>query len=326
MRRRAVLGGLAAIAASSLAARAQHARSIPTVGYLFSFARGGGEHLWQACRLGLREAGYVEGVTIKVEPRWAEGDHGRLPELVRDLVDLRVDVIVAAATPASLAAKSGAGRTPIVIVAVADPVRIGLAASYSRPEGRVTGLSLLTPEVSAKRLQLLSTLLVDASRIATLGNPANPSHRVFFEETLAAAREAGIALVEHEAHDARRIEQAVRAAARAGVSAMLVFDDPVIWSHRKLVVSLAETLRMPTMYGYSDFVADGGLVSYGPHRPDLYGRTGHYVDRILKGADPGELPIERPIRFELALNLRTARALGLTIPPALLARADEVIE
>jgi putative ABC transport system substrate-binding protein len=312
--------------ASAQLSMAQRTSKIPTIGYLFSFTPAEGEHLWEACRVGLRELGYTEGRNIVLEPRWAEGRHERLPALVAELVRLKVDVIVAAATPANLAAKAGAGAIPVVMVAVADPVRVGLVASLDRPGGNMTGLSLLTPELSGKRLQLIVEVLGQSPRVATLSNPANDSHVVFAEETQRAARQLRVQIQPLDARNPDEIERAFQAASKEGTNALIVFDDPVIWSHRKHVVAQARERRMPAMYGYSEFVDEGGLISYGPHRPDLYRRTASYVDRILKGANPGELPIERPTKFELFVNVRTAGTLGLTIPPSMLLRADRVFE
>jgi putative ABC transport system substrate-binding protein len=327
MRRRdriALLGG--AVAAGPQAARAQRGSRMPRVGYLFSFVPAEGRHLWEACLAGLRDLGYVDGVNIRTEPRWAAGRHERLPDLVAELAGLKVDVIVAAATPASLAAKAGAGAIPIVIVAVADPIAVGLVESFSRPGGSVTGLSLLTPELSPKRVQLIAEILPQPRRIATLSNPDNPSHNRFLEETLTAARQIGIQVQALDARTPAEIDRAFEAATGDRADAMIVFDDPVIWSHRKRIVALAAQMQLPAMYGYSEFVTEGGLISYGPYRPDLYRRTAAYVDRILKGANPADLPIERPTKFELFVNLKAASALGLAIPPLVLARADEVIE
>jgi len=322
-RRRFLIAAGAFLATPSLPARST-TRS-PRIGYLFSFIPSQGEHLWAACRQGLREHGYVEGETIVVEPRWANGYHERLPDLVAELVKAKVDVLVSAATPASLAAKAGAGNIPIVIVAVADPVRVGLVESLDHPGGTVTGLTLLTPELSPKRLQLLVEILGQVSRVAILANPNNSSHVVFTEETLRAAQALGVEIASLRARDPGEIELAFRDAVKQRAQGMIVFDDPVTWSHRRLVVAEAARARLPAMYGYSEFVDAGGLVSYGPHRPDLYRRTAAYVDRILKGESPAQLPIERPTRFELFANVEAARSLGLTIPPSILYRADKVI-
>jgi putative ABC transport system substrate-binding protein len=317
------------LASSALLAPRVHAQGgqrVPRVGYLFSFVRSQGEHLWQACRQGLQELGYVEGRNIQLEPRWADGRHERLPGLVAELVRLQVDVIVAAATPANQAAKSGAGKIPVVMVAVADPVAAGLAASLARPGGNLSGLSLLTPELSGKRLELLAEIARPLGQVVVLGNPDNRSYDVFLEETRAAGKALNIAVQAVPARGAEDIGAAFEAASRNGAQGLIVFDDPVLWSNRKRIVELAARARLPAMYGYSEYVSEGGLISYGPHRPDLYRRTAAYVDRILKGAKPAELPIERPTRFELFANLRTARALGLSMPSSILLRADGVIE
>jgi putative ABC transport system substrate-binding protein len=212
------------------------------------------------------------------------------------------------------------------MVAVADPARIGLVDSLARPGGRMTGLSLLTPELSGKRLSMLVEVTGQIRRAAVLNNPDNSSHPVFLQETLGAAKGMQIQIHTLDARNPSEIERAFEGVPRLGAQALIVFDDPVLWGHRKQVVALAAQARLPVMYGYSEFVDEGGLISYGPHRPDLYRRTAAYVDRILKGANPAELPIERPTRFELFVNLKTANALGLTIPRSVLLRADRVIE
>jgi putative ABC transport system substrate-binding protein len=239
---------------------------------------------------------------------------------------LKVDVIVSAATPGSRAAKAATTSIPIVFVAVAEPMRAGLVASLARPGGNATGVGLLTPELSGKRLQLLADVLPGVRRVAVLANPDNLSHVVFLEETRVAAQALGIQIQPLEARRLDEIEQALHARAAGGATALIVFDDPVIWSHRKRIVSLAADRRLAVMYGYRDFVDDGGLMSYGPDRIDLYRRTGTYVDKILKGAKPGDLPVEQPTKFELVINLKTAKAYGLTMSSALLQRADHVIE
>jgi len=323
--RRRFLAAATALAAAPLA-RAAPPKKVSRVGYLFSFVPAQGEHLWAACRQGLRELGYVEGENVVLEPRWANGRHERLPELVTELVAQKVDVIVSAATPASLAAQAGAGRIPIVIVAVADPVRVKLVASLARPGGTITGLTLLTPELSPKRLQLLVQILGKASRVAILTNPDNNSHVVFTGETLSAARSMGIEIEILRGRGPEEIDEAFEDALTKRCEGVIVFDDPVTWSHRKRVVANATRARLPVMYGYSEFVDVGGLISYGPYRPDLYRRTALYVDKILKGAKPASLPIERPTRFELVANLNAARSLGLSFPPQVLLTADRVIQ
>jgi putative tryptophan/tyrosine transport system substrate-binding protein len=309
-----------------LTAPAQGRAKIPRIGYLFSFAPSAGQQLWDACRQGLRDLGYVEGQSILLEPRWAAGQQREgLADLAAELVRLKVDVIVAAATPASRAVKKATDTIPIVIVAVGEPVSAGLAASLARPGGNVTGLSLLTPELGGKRLELLIALR-KTSRVAVLVNPENFSHARILEETQATASRLGITLVKLEARDAEQIERAFEAAKEGALAALIVFDDPGLWSARSSIVALSAALQIPTMYGYRDFVDEGGLISYGPDRPDMYRRTAVFVDKILKGTKPADLPIEQPTRFQLVLNLKAANALGLTIPPSLFALADEVIE
>ena len=324
--RRVFMGTLAGgLLAAPLAVEGQQARSVPRVGYLFSFTPAEGRHLWEACRQGLRQLGYVEGQNIALESRWADGRHERLPELAADLVRLKVDVIVSSATPASRAAKAATSSIPIVIVAVGEPVKVGLIASLARPGGNVTGLSLLTTDLSGERLELLGQVVRTMSRVAILMNPDNPVTTVFLEETRIAAQKLGAQLQLLEARNPREIEQVLDAAAGERAAGLIVFDDPVLWSHRKQVVALAAKRRLPAMYGFREFVDEGGLMSYGPDRVDHYRRTAVYVDKILKGAKPGDLPVEQPTKFELVINLKTAKTLGLTIPPSLLLRADEVI-
>jgi putative ABC transport system substrate-binding protein len=326
MQRREFITLLGGIAALPMAAHAQQQRRVPKVGYLFSFTQAEGRHLWEACRQGLRDLGYVEGQSIILEPRWADGRHERLPALAADLVGRNVDVIVSAATPASLAAKAATSTIPIVIVAVGEPVKTGLVVSLARPGGNVTGLSLLTSDLSGKRLQLLLEILRNVSRVALLINPKNPISAIFLEETQDASRKLGIELQQLEARSPQEIERTFDRAASEHSGALIVFDDPVLWSYRAQIVALAAAQKIPAMYGYKDFVDDGGLISYGPDRPDQYRRTATFVDKLLKGAKPADLPVEQPTKFELVINLKTAKALGLDVSLQLQQRADELIE
>jgi putative ABC transport system substrate-binding protein len=322
-----LLGGAAAASIVRLhAARAQQQLKIPRVGYPFSLTEGEGRHLWEACWQGLRELGYIEGQNIILEPHWVEGRYDRLSATLAEFERLRVDAMVVAATPGNVAAKARASTIPVVFVAVADPLRAGLIASFSRPSGRFTGLSLLTPELSGKRLELLAEAARGLSRVAVLLNPGNLSNFVFLEETQAAARRFGIELQPLEIRNPREIEKAFAAAVGARASAVIAFDDPVIHSDRARIVALTATHRLPAMYGTREFADEGGLMAYGPHRPDLYRRSAVYVDKILKGAKPADLPVEQPTKFELVINLKAAKQLGLDVPPTLVARADEVIE
>ena len=307
-------------------AHGQSRSNVPRVGYLFSLTESEGKHLWEAARQGLRELGYVEGRTIEVESRWAEGQYSRLAGLVKDLEGLKLDVLVAAATPTNIAVKAGSSTIPVVFVAVADPVRAGLISGFARPGGRFTGLSLLTPETSGKRLELLREMVPNLKQVAVLLNPANLANHVFVEETRAAAGLLGISLQLLEARNAADVEKAFVAAAAEQVGAMVVFDDPFIHSHRARIAALATAHRIPAVYGTREMAEEGGLIAYGPHRPDLYRRSAVYVDKILKGAKPADLPIEQPRRFELLINLKAAAALGLNVPTYMQQRADEVIE
>ena len=320
------LVGGAAIAWPFAARAQQPAARVPRVGYLFSFIPAEGRHLWEACRRGLRELGYVEGQNIVLEPRWADGHHERLGQLAAELTGLSVDVIVSAATPASRAAKAATSSIPIVIVAVGEPVKTGLVASLARPGGNVTGLSLLTTEMSGKRLELLAAIAGNVRSVAIMMNPDNPVHAVFWDETRAAAQTSGFQLQLLKARNPNEIEDAFNAVTRDRAAALIVFDDPVIWSHRVKVVALAAKRRLPVMYGLREFVDDGGLMSYGPDRVDHYRRTAIYVDKILKGAKTADLAVEQPTKFEFVINLKTAKALDLVVPPLLLAQATEVLE
>jgi putative tryptophan/tyrosine transport system substrate-binding protein len=305
---------------------AQQRSGIPRIGYLFSLAQSQSQHLWEACRQGLRELGYTEGQNIILEPRWAEGRYELLPGLVAELERLKVDAMVVAATPTNIAAKAGTSTIPVVFVAVADPLRAGLIVSLSRPGGRFTGLSLLTPDMSGKRLELLGETVHNLSRVAVLLNPSNPANIIFAEETKAAAQKLRIELLLFEARNPEEVERAIEAAIADGANGLNVFDDPFIHSHRARIIVLAAKHRLPAMYGTREFADEGGLISYGPHRPDLYRRTAAFLDKILKGAKPADLPVEQPTKFELIVNLRAAKALGIDVPPMLLARADEIIE
>ena len=274
----------------------------------------------------MRELGYVEGQNIIVEPRWVEGRYERLPDVVAELERLKVDVMVVAATPGNVAVKAGAGTMPVVFVAVADPVRAGLIESLARPGGRFTGLSLLTPEMTGKRLELLAEATRSLGRIAVLLNPANPSNFIFLEETEVAAKKLGIALQPLEVRSPHDIERAFEAAIQQRANALTAFDDPVIHSARARIIALAAKYRLPAVYGTREFADEGGLLTYGPNRPDLYRRTAIFVDKILKGAKAADLPVEQPTRFELIVNLKTAKTLDLEVPTSLLLRANEVIE
>ena len=262
--------------------------------------------------------------------RWRSGGQkggaSGFPAPVAELVRLKVDVLVVASTPGALAAKNLTRTIPVVMLGVGDPVESGLVASLARPGSNLTGLSLLNPEVSGKRLELLKESLPSISRVAALTNPGNPIHAVYWSKTHAAAQTLGLQLQPIKVRAPEDFDDAFRAAAHGRAHALLVFDDPLTVGHRARLVALAAKYRLPTMYGFREFPDAGGLLSYGPNLLDQFRRTATYVDRILKGARPADLPIEQPTKFELVINRRTAQALGLAISPSVLARADQVIE
>ncbi len=304
---------------------AQTPPKIPRVGYVLSGTSTEYRRLFEAARQGLRELGYVEEQTIALEVRWAEGRYERLPELVAEMVRLKVDVMVVVTTPAALAAKKATTTIPIVMVAVGDPVGSGLVASLARPGGNLTGLSLLNPELHGKRLQFLKEVLPKVSRVAVLTSPGNPIHAVFWRETQEAARKLRVQLQPLELRGPEDLEGAFRAATRGRAGALLAFDDVLTTGHRSRIVALAARSRLPAMYGFREFPDAGGLMSYGTNLREQYQRTAVYVDKILKGAKPADLPVEQPTRIELVVNLKTAKTLGLTIPQSILIRAEQVI-
>jgi len=329
MRRTLQLGTLVlALAFSSiaapLAADAQHQRKVPRVGMVLSGSLADADPRVAALRQGLRERGYVDGQNIAIEPRGS--DHiPDLYDLAAKLVQSKVDVIVTQGTPGVQAAQRATRTTPIVMATSGDPVRLGLVASLARPGGNITGQTIIGDEYIGKRLEILREIVPGVSRIAVLSNPANPGLVHQMKATEDAARTLGIALQRLEARHADELERAFQAARNERAGALLVLDDAVFSTHRARIVSLAAASRLPTFYGLRS-AETGGLVSYGPNLLERFRSAAIYVDKILKGAKPADLPIEQPTRFELVINLKTAKALGLTIPPSLLLRADQVIQ
>jgi putative tryptophan/tyrosine transport system substrate-binding protein len=315
-----------ALIAAPLSAHAQEPGKIPRIGYVFARVSSEDQHIWEAARQGLRDLGYVEGQNIALEVRWAEGRYERLPALIAELVRLKVDVLVVGTTPGALAAKRATRTIPVVMYAVGDPVGSGLVASLSRPGGNLTGLSLFNKEVSGKRLELLKETLPGISRVAVLTNPGNPVHAAFWTETQSAAHVLGLQLQAIEVRRPEDFDPAVAAATRDRAEALLVFDDSLTLGYRTRLVALAAARRLPTMYGLREFADAGGLLSYGPSNLAMYRRTATFVDKVLKGAKPADLPVEQPTTFELVVNLKAAKALGLRFPPSVLARADQIIE
>ena len=311
-----------------LAAEAQQAASLPRIGFLApaSLSDPRVPPYIRAFQEGLRELGYVEGRNIAIEFRWAEGQYERLPGLAAELVRLNVNVIVAAGPNAIQAAKQATATIPIVMAAVGDPVGTGFVASLARPGGNITGVSNMLPDLVGKQLELLKEVLPTVSRVALLGNPANPANASLERQAQDAARTLGVRLQPLWARDLREIDSAFTATKMERADALIVLTDTMLINHRTRVIDHAGQRRLPAVFGVSQFVEAGGLLAYGPSFADGYRRAAPYVDRILKGAKPGDLPIEQPTKFELVINLKTAKALGLTIPPSLLQRADQVIE
>jgi putative ABC transport system substrate-binding protein len=274
----------------------------------------------------LRELGYVEGKDLTFERRFAEDRLDRLPKLAAELVSLKVDVIMAAGTLAPLAAKRATSTIPIVMMTAGDPVGSGLVASLARPGGNVTGMSLMAPDLGGKRLELLEELLPGVSRVAVLWNAANPYSALVFKETAGAARTLGVELQSLEIREPADIDGALEAATGQQADALIAVDDPLTVDLRKKVAEFAADHRLPTVSGVRVFADSGALMTYGANLADIVRRSVVYVDKIFKGAKPSDLPVEQPTKFELVINLKTANSLGLTIPPLLLARADDVIE
>jgi putative ABC transport system substrate-binding protein len=318
MRRREFTAGLSALLAAPLAARAQQPL-VPVIGFLNSGSPGPFAVLLGAFRQGLKDSGYVEGQNVAIEYRWAEGRYDRLPALAADLVRRQVAAIAATGgTPSARAAKAATATIPILFVA-ADPVRDGLVASLNRPGGNVTGVSVFSAELAPKRLQLLRELVPKAGKVAALINPAS------MDEAEALTR-VGLPLLTITAAAESDFEPAFIQAAQQGVEALLVTADPFLNSQRAQIVALAARHSLPAAYPWREYVEAGGLMSYGTSLTGTYRQVGQYVSRVLKGDKPADLPVQNPTKFDLAINLKTAKALGITIPETLLATADEVIE
>jgi putative ABC transport system substrate-binding protein len=309
------------------AADAQRAANLSRIGFLAPLSPSDlrVERFLQAFRQGLRDLGYVEGQNIAIEFRWAGGQYDRLPGLAAELVRLKVNVIVAAGPPAIHAAKQATETIPIVMAAVADPVAAGFVASLARPGGNITGISNMVAEVVGKQLELLKEVRPKVSRVALLGNPANPNYTSLVQHAQSAARTLGIRLQPLEAREPRAIDSAFAAITTERAGALIVLADTVLLDHRTQIADYAVRRRLPTVFAVSEFVEAGGLLAYGPSLSDGFRRAAAYVDKILKGAKPADLPIEQPTTFELVVNLKAAKALELTIPQAVLQRADHVI-
>ena len=329
MNRRTFLAGTGAVLlAAPFAAQAQQAGKTYRIGILgnVSLTDPRSARLWGAFAEGLRDLGYVDGGNTTIEYRSSEGKYERLPALAAELVRLNVDIIVAPAAQNVLAARQASRTIPIVMASVGDPVGNGLVASLARPGGNVTGTSFLTSAMVGKQLELLTQITPHVARLAILLNPANPGHPLTLEEAKAAAHSLRVQLRALEARGPDDFERAFAATTREHAGALFVPWDGTFLVHLTRITRLAAKTRLPTLYGQRGYVDAGGLASYGPSAIESFRRAAAYVDKILKGAKPGDLPVEQPTKFEFAINLKTAKALGLTIPQSLLQRADEVIQ
>src|SRR6516162_4001349 len=326
MRRRGLIKSIVCAATAwPLAVRAQQSGKLRTIGFLGQSTRSAESEWDYAFTQRLRELGWIEGRTITIEYRWSEGRAERFDQIAAEFVRLNVDVIVTSGTPQVLAAKQATSDIPIVFATAGNPVGAGLVASLARPGGNVTGLSTQSSDTAGKRLELLREVLPNLRRVAILANVSNPFSVLELGEAQAAARALGL---EADALEIRRSEDIAPGfeALKGRVEALYVCTDGLVNANRIRINSSALGARLPTMHGYRDYVEAGGLMSYGPNYPDLFRRTGDYVDKILRGAKPGDIPVELPTKFDLVINLTTAKALGLTIPAPFLLRADEVIE
>ena len=308
-----------------VAVRAQQTLT-PVIGFLNSASPTYYPGLLRAYLDGLEEAGFVDGRNVKIEYRWAEGRYDRLAALAADLIDRQVTVIAATSTPAALVARAATGKIPVVFTTSSDPVQLGLVANLGRPGGNVTGATQITAEVAPKRLELAHQLVPDASSIGLLVNPTSPVAENLTRDLQAAARTLGLHLVIQRASNDSAIDDAFEAAVKAGVGALVIISDPFFTSRDKRLAALTLRHRLPTIYQYREFTVEGGLISYGGSLTDTYRQAGIYTGRIVKGDKPADLPVVRAAKIELIINLKTAKALGVTVPPAMLVRADELIE
>jgi putative tryptophan/tyrosine transport system substrate-binding protein len=305
---------------------AQQSRKIPRIGVLLPGAPASFSLRTKAFLDGLRELGYVEGRTIEIEWKWGDDQLDILSGLAVDLVRSNVDVIVTGGTSAAKALEAATRTIPIVMAIVADPVAAGLVDSLARPSANATGFSIVAPELGTKRLQLLNEIAPNLSSIAVLSNSKNPQSKIEMKEMRTAAQAMGLQLHPAEISTGDDLENAFLVMNKAGAQALIVLTDPILFSQRKRIIDLASKYKLPAVYSFQGFVEEGGLLSYGPSDVDLFRRAAGYVDRILKGAKPGELPVEQPTKFDLYVNLGTAKTLGVTIPESFLSRADKVIE
>jgi len=324
MKRRDFIAGLCGTAAWPVAAHAQQPAKLPTIGFLGTTTPSAWVDYVPAFVQRLRELGWVEGRTVAIEYRWAEGRNDRFGEIAVEFARLKVDIIVTSGG-AGVAAKQATSTIPIVLALANDPVGSGLATSLARPGGNVTGLSLLAPDLAGKRLENLRRVLPDVRRLAILGNAGYPAAVVEMVDLQLTARKLGLEAMIPEVRRAEDMAPTIEQL-KGRVDALYVCADPLISTNLVRINALALAAQLPTMHGARYYVDGGGLMSYGPNYRDMFRRAGDYVDKILRGTRPGDLPIEQPTKFELVISLKTAKALGITVPPSILATADEVIE
>ena len=306
-------------------AEAQQTAKVPRIGFLVTGSSSSDSIRIEAFRQGLHELGYVEGKNITIEYRFADGRLERLPDLAAGLVRLKVDVIVTSGTAGALAAKHATRTIPIVMTAVGDPVARGIIDSLARPGGNITGLTSVSPDLAGKRLELLKETAPRLTRAGVLWNPAGQGATAVFKETVVAARALGVQVQSLEVRSPKDFESTFEAATGGRAQALIMLQSPLTTTHATRIVELATKSRLPTMFAEGMHVESGGLMSYGPNFPDLFRRAATYVDKILKGRKPADLPVEQPMKFEFVINLKTAKQIGVTIPPNVLARADKVI-
>jgi len=318
------LGG--AVVAASGPARAQPAGKVRRIGFMGNSTETLEANLVGPFRKALRDLGYVEGRDIVIEYRWAEGDYERFPALVAELIAAGVDVIVTAGTPAAFAVKNATNSIPCVMVAVGDPVNTGLVASLARPGGNLTGLTSIAPDLEGKRLALLREMIPALSDFAVLWNPANPFHVAAINGVQAAAKALQMKMLSLGVRTSEELDAAFAAILAERPGALVVLADRVFLHGRDRIMSFAGRQHLPGVYAYRELVEAGGLMSYGPNYAEMHASAATYVDKIFKGAKPADLPIEQPIKFELVINLRAAKALGIEVSPTLLATADEIME
>jgi ABC-type uncharacterized transport system substrate-binding protein len=314
---------VAALVAVSFPVHAQQARKVPTIGYLVPISQSVHAARLEAFQAGLRELGYVEGKNVNIEYRYAEGKPNRLSDMAAELVRLKVDIIVTSATAPVLAVKKVSTTTPIVFAAIGDPVATGLVASLAKPGGNITGLTILSPELSGKRLELLAEAFPNVTRVASFWGSDSPGPH---KTAQTAAQGLGVKLQSLEIRSPKDFDSAFEAVIKERAQGLLTHPTPIINLHREKIIQFAANNRLPAMYAIPEFTEAGGLMSYAPSYADLFRRAAWYVDKILKGTKPADLPVQQPTKFELVINLKTAKQIGVTIPPNVLARADRVIK